>query len=115
MSGGNTLPFRLRPGAPSSSVDILGTSGNVGLGTGSATASLHVFRNNGTAQIRAEEASTTRQSRNMLRMINNGASTFRFDNTFTGVNWGFGSLGSGNFFVSNSGSATLNLTLPPAC
>lgn len=101
VTGGNTLPFRLRPGAPSSSIDILGTSGNVGIGTGAASASLHVFRNNATAQLRVEEATATTASRNMLRIVNNGASTFRFDNTASGLLWGFGSLGSGNFFIGS--------------
>ncbi len=99
VTGGNTLPLRIRPGAPSSSLDILGTSGNVGIGTSGAAASLHVFRNNATAQLRVEEATATTASRNLLRIVNNGASTFRFDNTASGLLWGFGSLGSGNFFI----------------
>lgn len=115
VTGGNTLPFRLRPGAPSSSIDVLGTSGNVGIGTGSAAAALHVFRNNGTAQIRAEEASATLQSRNMLRIINNGASTFRFDNTNIGASWGFGSRqAGGDFFIGNTPGQVFAMVLTPA-
>ncbi len=115
VTGGNTLPFRLRPGAPSSSVDILGTSGNVGMGTGSASSSLHVFRNNGTAQLKVEEASATLQSRNLLRIINNGASTFRFDNTNTGSAWGFGSRQlQGDFFIGNTPGQTFAMLLTSA-
>jgi hypothetical protein len=114
VTGGSTLPFKLRPGAPSSSVDILGTSGNVGIGTGSAAASLHVFRNNATAQLRVEEATATTGSRNMLRIVNNGASTFRFDNTFSGSIWGFGSLGTGNFFIGNTPGQPLAMQVTPA-
>lgn len=99
VSNGSTLPLRIRPAAPSSSIDVLGTSGNVGMGTGSAAASLHVFRNNATAQLRVEEAAAATASRNLLRIVNNGASTFRFDNSASGLLWGFGSLGSGNFFI----------------
>lgn len=40
-SNGSTLPFRIRPGAPTSSIDIA-ASGNVGVGTGSPEAKLHV-------------------------------------------------------------------------
>ncbi len=115
VTGGNTLPFRLRPGAPSSSIDILGTSGNVGLGTGSAGASLHVFRNNGTAKLKVEEASTTLQSRNLLQIVNNGASTFRFDNTNTGAAWGFGSRqAGGDFFIGNTPGQVFAMVLTPA-
>ncbi len=42
VTGGSRLPFRIRPGAPTSSLDISGT-GNVGIGTASPQAKLHVF------------------------------------------------------------------------
>jgi len=42
VTGGSRLPFRIRPGAPTSSVDI-NASGNVGIGTASASNRLHVF------------------------------------------------------------------------
>lgn len=112
-TAGSRLPFRIRAGAPTDSLHVFG-DGRVGMGTGAPGSSLHVKGSAGTTLVQVEEVSATTQSRNMLRMINNGASTFRFDNTLTGVNWGFGSLGSGNFFISNSGSATLNLTLSPS-
>ena len=42
LTGGSRLPFRIRPGAPTSSIDIA-ANGNVGLGIASAAAKLHVF------------------------------------------------------------------------
>ena len=39
-TGGSTLPFRIRPGAPTSSIDIA-SNGFVGFGTSSPTAQLH--------------------------------------------------------------------------
>ena len=44
VTNGSTLPFRIRPGAPSSSIDIT-ASGNVGIGLDGATAKLHVRQN----------------------------------------------------------------------
>jgi hypothetical protein len=44
VTGGSRLPFRIRPGAPTSSIDISAT-GNVGIGTASPSASLHVAGN----------------------------------------------------------------------
>jgi hypothetical protein len=41
VTGGSHLPFRIRPGAPTSSVDISAT-GNVGIGTASASQKLQV-------------------------------------------------------------------------
>jgi hypothetical protein len=41
LTGGSRLPFRIRPGAPTSSIDIA-ASGNVGVGTASPSGKLHV-------------------------------------------------------------------------
>ena len=42
LTTGSRLPFRIRPGAPTSSLDIA-ASGNVGIGTQSPTNRMHVF------------------------------------------------------------------------
>jgi hypothetical protein len=41
LTGGSRLPFRIRPGAPTSSIDI-NAAGNVGIGTASPGVKLHV-------------------------------------------------------------------------
>jgi hypothetical protein len=43
VTSGSRLPFRIRPGAPTSSIDV-DASGNVGVGTASPAAPLHVPR-----------------------------------------------------------------------
>lgn len=45
VTSGSRLPFRIRPGAPTSSVDI-SADGDVGIGTASPEAQLHVFGDN---------------------------------------------------------------------
>jgi hypothetical protein len=52
VTGGSRLSFRIRPGAPTSSIDIA-ASGDVGIGTGSPTEKLHV-----TAGSTGEDANT---------------------------------------------------------
>jgi hypothetical protein len=42
VTGGSRLPFRIRPGAPTSSIDV-SASGSVGINTASPEAKLHVF------------------------------------------------------------------------
>jgi uncharacterized coiled-coil protein SlyX len=42
VTGGSRLPFRIRPGAPTSSIDIA-ASGNVGIGTASPGSPLHLL------------------------------------------------------------------------
>src|ERR1041384_3255912 len=50
VTSGSRLPFRIRPGAPTSSIDISAT-GNVGIGTASPDNTLHIFRSDGTAKL----------------------------------------------------------------
>ncbi len=42
VTGGSRLPLRIRPGAPTSSIDVA-ASGKVGMGTASPASNLHVF------------------------------------------------------------------------
>ncbi len=59
VTGGSLLPFRIRPGAPTSSLDI-SASGNVGINTGSPDALLQVEKNQATGtEIRVDNSNTT--------------------------------------------------------
>lgn len=79
VTGGSRLPFRVRPGAPTSSVDI-SASGNVGIGTASPGAKLDVA---GTLNISADSGSTPNAG---FRLVSNvllaqgGTSGYQFDN-----------------------------------
>jgi len=47
VTGGSRLPLRIRPGAPTSSIDVA-ASGKVGIGTASPASNLHVFGSSNT-------------------------------------------------------------------
>jgi hypothetical protein len=62
VTGGSRLPFRIRPGAPTSSIDVAAT-GNVGIGTASPSARLNVvstsaFNSNTNVAAKISDAAT---------------------------------------------------------
>jgi hypothetical protein len=59
LTGGSRLSFRIRPGAPTSSIDIA-ASGNVGIGTASPESKLDVFGSN-TLGVRVRGTTTASQ------------------------------------------------------
>ena len=67
VTGGSRLPFRIRPGAPTSSIDISAT-GNVGVGTASPSGKLQVIssspdRNTNTQLILSDSVNNLKQLR----------------------------------------------------
>lgn len=114
QDGSSRVPLVIETGAPSQSLRVK-ANGDVGLGTYYAASALHVIRSDGTAQLRVQETSTTSTGRNLARFINNGAATFRFDNTASsGLSWGFGSRQAGDFFISTVGASTVQMSLTSA-
>lgn len=93
VTGGSRLPFRIRPGAPTSSIDI-SASGKVGVGTASPAEQLHVLgtttrafvvaSNNTTAGLNMEvDNAGTSVGFGVVRTENNGDMDF-----FTGTTGG---------------------------
>jgi hypothetical protein len=102
VTDSSRLPFRIRPGAPTSSIDVRGREGegfggvrqpaghpgDVGIGTSTPTQALHVERDDGTARLLVEETSTTEDSRVLTDLVNNGPALARFTNTAAdGQDW----------------------------
>lgn len=123
VTNGSRLPFRIRPGAPSSSIDIAG-SGNVGIGFTSPDTKLHVRSTSGNAAAKIEEASGTLSDRQMLTLTNNGGARIDFINTNSGADWRFATehlndniimtkIGSGGveFRLSNTGDLEISGSL----
>ncbi len=90
VTGGSTLPLRLRPGAPSNAI-FVDTDGDVGMGTSSVDSALHIQRNTGA-------------SAELLKLENNGGSFITLSNTAAGVDWFFTheNAAAGRFIITNS-------------
>jgi hypothetical protein len=98
VTGGSRLPFRIRPGAPTSSIDI-NASGNVGIGTASPSNSLHVSRSDGTAKLFVQESSATTLDRELAEFRNNGGPNLILKDSSRSEKWAFG-LFNGSFILN---------------
>lgn len=102
VKGGSRTPFRIQPGAPTSSIHVNAT-GNVGLGTATPATALHIRRTNGTASVLLEETQAI-DINQQFTMINNGNTGFRFQNTRNNREWQFrtgGAAGASDSFIIN--------------
>jgi hypothetical protein len=109
VTGGSKLPFRIRPGAPTSSIDIAG-SGNVGIGTSSPTAPLHVLRNDGSAKVLVQDTNGTTAARTLFALENKGNTKFEIVNTNANNSWAFTNSGS-DFRVSLQDSGVVEFSI----
>ena len=117
VTGGSRLPFRIRPGAPTSSIDIA-ADGSVGIGTASPAEELHIRRdlngdaatlnenvNNGTAaqsivRVRSVTAETS------LRAHSDTRTAMRFGVTIAGFTEALTTAGNG-FIVGTNNNTPL--------
>lgn len=95
------LPFRIRPGAPTSSLDVA-AGGNVGIGTSGPTASLDVARTDGTARLLVRESSTTTGARTLGELSNNGPVGLRLADTGASSAWQLGTDAASGFALSST-------------
>lgn len=110
VTSGSRLPFRLRPGAPTSSIDVNAT-GLVGINTASPSVRLHVNGTDGTTtQVLVRETNATVAARDLLRLENNGPTRLRLKNTATNNEWSFNAHDS-ELRVTPAGAATVAMTV----
>ncbi len=118
VTGGSRLPFRIRPGAPTSSIDV-SASGNVGVGTASPSAALHVSRSDGTAKLLVQENNAT-ADRVTLQLQNSAPNnkTRFLVQSGTGASgiWSFDNNGQAldSFSITRVGAAANAFTLTSA-
>lgn len=112
VTSGSRLPFRIRPGAPTSSVDISST-GNVGVGTASPSVKVHVSGSDGTTtQMLVQETNATATGRDLLRLENKGPTRLRLKNTNTSNEWSLNAHDA-DFRMTPAGSAIVAMTIFP--
>ena len=108
VTNGSQLPFRIQPGADSDSLYIANDN-DIGMGTATPSASLHVRRTDGTAKLLVEDTNNTAASQIMAEFKNAGITTVRLTNT-EGVehSWNLQNRGSSdnNDFRITNGAAT---------
>ena len=75
VTGGSRLPFRIRPGAPTSSIDI-NAAGAVGIGTASPAGKLHLFGNQN-VDIVLEDTAVANARWRILPQTTNATKLFR--------------------------------------
>ena len=109
VTGGSRLPFRIRPGAPTSSIDI-SAAGNVGVGTASPSTKLHVSGSDGTTKLLVQESSATATPREMAEFRNNGGAEMIFKDTGDTARWSIGTFSSA-FIWDNQAVANVEMTL----
>ena len=127
VSNGSTLPFRIRPDAPTNSIYI-DAGGDVGMGTASPAANLNVLStaNNTTAsqpQLLVNNTNATTGARILAEFENNGPAFVDLSNSNSGQTWrmrvdgtdGFGISLTGDaddeFFLTDNGNLTISGTL----
>ena len=121
-SNGSTLPFRIRPGAPSQSL-VIDTDGQIGVGILTAEADLHMRDTVNPIQflMDGEEptfliertSGTTDNGVIMMDLINNGQVNLRYNNNNGGVNrrWNTGVDASNQYFISAAGTGAFEFLL----
>jgi len=97
VTNGSTLPLRIRPSAPTSSV-FIDSDGDVGLATTSPDANLHVME------------TTASSAQILLKLTHNGSPQISLEDTSTGNEWRLRHNSSG-FVITKAGASDVAMRL----
>jgi hypothetical protein len=98
VTNGSRLSFRIRPGAPESSIDIA-ANGFVGFGTSSPSAPIHISRSDGEAELLVQNTAASVANRKGITLVNNGSTRLTFVNTQASNGGPVWSLDNGQNFL----------------
>ena len=110
VTGGSRLPFRIRPGAATSSLDIA-ASGDIGMGTASPAASLHLARATGAVTMRLARTGAVAATWDLTNNSATGRLTISDDATGVRVPVKFGLNAVDNLFrvgIVNTSTVDIN-------
>jgi hypothetical protein len=101
VTGGSLLPFRIRPGAPTSSLDI-SSLGRVGIGTGTVDAPLEIRAN----------PSSIGTGNALIKLVNPaGPVAIQFDPTDDGTFWNLSTPSDASVVINRNGNVGTEFTL----
>ena len=110
-TNGSTLPFKIFPSAPNNALTIEGSTGDVGIGTTSPTAELHILGTGATLLIEDTNAAFDIQ----MELRKNGTPRMQFDDTSIDNNiWNIGLDASSNFVWTHFDNAGIQAFITPA-
>jgi len=107
---GILLVFAIPAGAEDFAMRV-DPNGDVGIGTDTPAAPLHVKRSDGTAQVLVEEVTIEGGARILVEMTNQGEPQFRMTNRAAGVTWFFTTSYAGHFKLSKAGTGAEELAV----
>jgi len=110
VTSGNTVPFRLLPGAPTNSL-FVGANGT-GIGIGSAMHKLHVRETEDLQAALIENTNAASAERTVLQLANNGPASLEISNTTTSAtasDWLITVNDAGSLVISSGGTDLLTL------
>jgi hypothetical protein len=113
VTGGSRLPFRIRPGAPTSSIDI-SADGDVGVGTASPSDKLHVSSSDAATTgtgLSVTNTNGTGAARRLINLTNNGQVQFRMKDTAQTPDWQF--TASNAFQIDNTANVGVEFQIDP--
>lgn len=116
VSNGSKLPFKVFPNAPTNSLTIEGTTGDIGIGTHAPEAVVDVRDSSATTpMLQLKQTNGTLADRNMIHLSNKGGSRIDFENTDNSVTWRFATEDTDDdFIITKVGSGSLEFQLTPS-